>query len=473
MRRTTAAALALAALVGGWLLLFEREAGESEDGTPVFQVEEEAIAAVTLERPEEPPVRLAAESAGFVVTVGDGEPAPADATEADNLLQNVVSLRSRRRLGERDAEELAGFGLAPASLVVRVEAEGRVLDPVGFGAETPTGGNRYLLRAGSVLVVPAFAHDNFDRDGWDLRDRRVFRFDGVSPLAHRLRLVADGEAVELRRDSGVWRIVEPFAFAADSFGASQLATRLLDARMTGLVEAGSEAAEAAEGLEAPRLVAELGVVVGEDDAAAGRTVRFGGASRSPPGVFARLDGDPTVFVVPTPLVEELSGAVAGELVAVRSLSVFGFAAFRAVELVVEGPEGLTRFERRDGDGGREWVVDVGDGTGPVVVDGVAVDDLLYALTSMEADDVGGSALPAEGDAWTVGVREESFGPDAEEEAAGPEAEAAGPRPERVRFRVGDAEVQALRAGDARTLVIAGAAWGEFLNLFQAAAARPE
>lgn len=465
MRRTTVAAVALAALVGGWLLLFERERGESEDGTPVFAVEEEAIAAVTIERPGEPPVRLARDGAGLVVTVGDGEPAPADATEADNLLQNVVSLRSGRSLGERDAEELAGFGLAPASLEVRVEAEDGLLDRVGFGAETPTEGNRYLLRRGSVLVVPAFAHDNFDKDGWDLRDRRVFRFAGASPLARRLRLVADGEAVELRRDAGVWRIVEPFAFAADSFGASQLASRLLDARMTGLVEKGSEAAtEAAAGLEAPRLVAELDVVAGEDDALAGRTVRFGGPSRSPPGVFARLDGDPAVFVTPTPLVEELSGAVAGELVAVRSLSVFGFAAFRAVGLAVESPEGLTRFARRDGEDGREWVMDAGDGADRVVVDGVAVDDLLFALTSLEADEVGGAALPEGGGRWTVEVREDRSGFDAEAEAAGPET---------VRFRVGDGQVHALRAGDARTLVMADAAWGEFLNLLEAAAARPE
>ena len=465
MRRTTIAALALAVLVGGWILLFEREEPDAATGQPVFAVREDAIQAVVIGRPEAPPVRLERRGDGFTVSVGEGPPAPADAAGADLLLQNIASLRFERDLGEVAEEELAGFGLAPPGLQVGVETGVEALPSAGFGNQTPAPGNRYLRFGNSVLVVPGFARENFDKDGWDLRDKRVLRFEEGEASARRLRLIGGDTTVELRREAGNWRIIEPFAFAADSFRASQLASRLLDAEMAGIPgDSGAAPDEpGAFGLDPPRLIAELEVVAGPEDAAATKVVRFGSESRTPPGVFGRVEGEAPVFVVRKPLVEELEAAVRGGLAEVRSMRIFRFAAFRAVELRVESPDAAVLFHRSDDEDGRRWTMETG-GKEPDPAENVAVENLLYGLNSPEAEEPGAPEL-SPGARWTFSVRED-LGTGEDEGQAG--------EPETVRFAISDTgRTWALRDGDDRIILVPEEEWSEIMALFETAVSPPE
>lgn len=457
MRRTTLAALLFTLVVAGWIALFERDAPDLEDGEAVFAWAEEDILAVEIERPGEPVVRLSREEDGFLVAEGDASPAPADAVEADLLLQNVTSLRFERRIEAVSDDLLADFGLGPPGLVVRVVGETGEAS-AGFGDETPAPGNRYLLADQAVLVVPAFARGNFDKKGWDLRDKRVFRFE--SPAARGLRLTAAGETVELAREAGSWRIVRPFGFAADPYEASGLATRLLDAGMLGLApETGEDGDEEDPfGLAAPRLTAGLDLAVGPEEIAVSRTIRFGGASRTPPGVFARVAGEPLVFVVSEALVEELAESAAEGLSGLRSLRLFGFAAFRAAELRLDAPDGETVFRRVDGEAGREWTMAT-EAADPIPADATAVEDLLYALNSTDAEGVGGEALAETGANWTITVTEENDG-------SGGSAESG---PESVRIAVAETGgAEARRTGDDRTLVLSAETWDEVAALLSAA-----
>ena len=455
MRRTTVLALLAALLVGGWIWLFERGEPESGDGQPVFEVEPDEVLAVAIERPEEPDLRLSRQGDGFLVGEGDGAPAPADGTEADLLLQNVASLRSGRELPEVPDGDLAAFGLDPPGLTIRITT-GAGSAAAGFGDETPAPGNRYLRFGDSVLVVPAFARDNFDRDAWDLRDKRVFRLE--TPAARGLRLTAAGETVELVREAGVWSIVRPFRFAADAYEASGLANRLLDVEMTGLAPPPAEAEEDPFGFDRPRLTAELDLAVGPEETAASRTIHFGSESGGPAGIFARVGSEPAVFVVPKSLVEELEEGVTGGLSALRSLRLFRFAAFRAIELRVGNADGETVFRRRDGAEGREWTVEAG-GAETAPADSEAVDDLLYKLNSTDAEAVAAAGLPDDGARWTISVREEVEGSEDPAEAAA----------ESVRIAVAaGGEAQALRTGDERALRLAPAAWEEITGLLAAA-----
>ncbi|MCY4429044.1 MAG: hypothetical protein OXC11_01450, partial [Rhodospirillales bacterium] len=146
----------------------------------------------------------------------------------------------------------------------------------------------------------------------------------------------------------------------------------------------------------------------------------------------------------------------------RSLDLFRFAAFRAVALLVRSPDGELIFERREGEEDREWTMVRGDAP-PVVVDTVAVEDLLYKLNSTKAEDIGGESLPATGAAWTIAVTEEI-------EESGEDSEA---DPETVRLTVtGDGEVRALRAADERTLVLGSEPWRAITELLAAAQLPP-
>lgn len=461
MRRTTLLAFLAAAAVAGWIAVFERGEGTEDEEQPVFHLNETEIHAVELERPGEPVVRLTRDGAGFVVAEGDGPGSAAASGEADLLLQNVASLGFEREIDGVDPTGLGPFGLAPPALTVRVYPKDRPSDAeplvAGFGDETPAAGNRYLSLGSRVLVTSAFASDNFDRSAWDLRDKRVFRLE--APAARRLRLMTgDGITAEIAREAGVWNILRPHRFAADPYEASQLASRLLDAEMAGVVPDHAEAEEDPYGLGSPRLTAELDLVAGPEEEAVSRTVRFGGESRTPPGVFARRGADPLVFVVGTQLFDALRDAAATGMANQRSLDLFRFAAFRAVAVLVRNPDGELNFERREGEEGREWTLTT-DGGPATVVDTVAVEDLLYRINSTEAEEVGEANLPGGGAAWTIAVTEEiDEGGESEENAL-----------ETVRLNVsGTGEVRALRAGDERTLVISGEAWGEVMELLAGA-----
>ena len=465
MRRTTLLALLAAVAVAGWIALFERDENASDDGQPVFGLDQAEILAVEIERPGEPTVRLTRVDEGFVVAAGEGPESFADSGEVDFLLQNVGSLRFERELEEIREEDFSQFGLAPPGLAIRVFPEGVAPDAqpltAGFGHETPASGNRYLRLGDRVLVTSAVARDNFDKSAWDLRDKRVFQLE--APAARRLRLTTgEGTAAELARESGLWRIVQPYRFAADPYEASQFAIRLLDAEMAGLAPGAAEEPGDSFGLGAPRLRAELSLAVGPQEEEISRTLQFGGESRTPPGVFARVESDPLVFVVGKPLFDALREGAETELANLRSLDLFRFAGFQAVTLLVRGPGGDAVFQRREGEEGREWTMET-DGSLPLVVDTVAVEDLLYKLNSTEADDLGAEQLPGDGAAWTLAVTE-----------AGGDSEASEPETETVHLRVSaSGEVQALRAGDERTLVLSGEAWGEITDLLGTARKPPE
>lgn len=519
MNRATGFALLAALLLGGYLFFFERgERAEDPEGEPVFATPAEAVTAVSLERPGRPPVRLERESGGeegfgdepaadraggFTVREGEGPPAPADAAEVELLLQNLESLRFERRLSDETAADRSAFGLAEADLTVRVErtpdAAGES-EPtvVGFGAETPAPGNRYLEVGNGVVIVPAWTKDNFDRSAWDLRDKRVFRFDTAGITGLRLR--AGDEEAALERRGGEWWIVRPFRFAADSYDASQLAARVREAEMTGLApeEPGSDAAgggsAARFGLAPPRLTASFTVEfapTADDEAAPGgvpeagvrsATIHFGGESATPPGVFARVEGDPAVFVVGQSLFDELLGSVRDRLAAVRSLRLFRFAAWKAVELRLEGPDGESSvFRRRENDEGeREWVRESAEGA-PTPADSEAdsetdsetdsrtVEDLLYRLNSTDGEEIAAApSLPGAPGArfLTITVAEE-------DDPYGEETSPTAGRVETVRFRTpADGPPTALREGDERALRLTGEAMEEIRLLLAALDAPP-
>ena len=191
---------------------------------------------------------------------------------------------------------------------------------------------------------------------------------------------------------------------------------------------------------------------GPNEQKAVRTIHFGRESRSPPGTFARIEPG-LVFIVDKPLHDALREAADTELESLRHLRLFQFAGFRAVALQVTSPGGDFLFQRREGEGGRKWTMEIG-GSDRTVVDTVAVENLLYKLNSTDASGVGDGDLPQEGDEWIIAVTEEIGDIDGVET---------------VRLTVsGTGEARALRPGDERTLAVSADAWRTIASLFATA-----
>ncbi len=432
VKRGTLLALAFAAAVGGWILLFERGEPESGDETErVFGVEADEIDEITLTRPGLPEVRLRRGAEGFLVASGDRDPVPADPAEADSLLQNVAALGFTRTL--EAGSNADDFGLDPPALRLGVTA-GDETWSAAFGDETLTGGSRYLRFQDAALLTPAHSFRNFDRSAWDLRDLRVFRGD---PAVRGMRLRAGDREAALVREGGDWSIAVPFRIAADPFSASQLAGTLADLRMLALAEG--------ETIETPRLVAEIDLDRGDGETGT-RAVVFG-ADR-PPGVLAQVVGDPLAFVVAAEPVEELEDALGSGLESIRSLRLFDLPVWQVDEMRFESDDAEIAFLRTEDEEATVWTL--ADGESPP--DSGAVEDLLHRLSRTEAEAVGGAPADALVDPdWIVRLRRE----DASEPAT-------------VRFQVGPERVQALRDGDERVLLLPRGEWDGIRALLDAA-----
>ena len=437
MRRTTLLALLAAMAVAGWIALFEREENASDDGQPVFGLEKAEILAVEIERRGEPTVRLTRVDEGFVVAAGEGPESFADSGEVDFLLQNVGSLRFERELEGIREEDFSKFGLAPPGLAIRVFPAGDAPDAqpltAGFGDESPASGKplspsrrtrfswlRPLPGTTSTKAPGTSGTNGCSR--WKLRRRDA---SGSPPALDRQSKWRGKRAAGPSSVPTGWRRT-PTRRRSSQYGC-------WTPRWRAWRPAPRRNLKNSFGLGAPRLRAELSLAVGPQEEEISRTILFGGESRTPPGVFARVESDPLVFVVGKPLFDALREGAETELANLRSLDLFRFAGFQAVTLLVRGPDGEAVFQRREGEEGREWTMEA-DASLPLVVDTVAVEDLLYKLNSTKADDLGAEQLPSDGAAWTLAVTEAS---EDSEARGGLRSERTGDRPShRLRSRRG-------------------------------------
>ena len=170
----------------------------------------------------------------------------------------------------------------------------------------------------------------------------------------------------------------------------------------------------------------------------------------------------------------MSASVANGLAEVHSLRLFRFAAWKAVELRLAGPEGESVFRRRENeDGEREWTRETETGA-PTPADSEAVEDLLYRLNSTDAEEVAADSPGAAADlpgafATTITVTEEGNADGADGSGTPPTAG----RIEIVRFGTPeDGPAAALREGDDRALRLSGEAVEEIRLLLAALDAPP-
>ena len=307
-----------------------------------------------------------------------------------------------------------------------------------------------------MLVVPAFARDNFDKSAWELRDKRVFRIESAS--SRRLRPDRRGRNGGTRARGR--RLADPPPLPVRGRSLRGVSTRGPPPRR-GDDEPrsggrGSPPGKARRSTDSgsPHPASLPNSISPDLKRPPFRVPSISGArAGTPPGVFAPAGiGSPDLRPPGISLRRAARGVRRTVWAGVRSLRLFRFAAFRAVELRVLAPEGEAVFRRREGEEGREWTLAL-DGADPTATDAGAVEG--PALRT----ELDGRREPRRG---RTSRRKAPAGPSpfAKKESEGFE-EPAETGPESVRFTVlANGEAQALRTDDERTLLLTAAGWEE-------------
>jgi Domain of unknown function (DUF4340) len=367
LRRSTLAAAAVLALLAGYIYWFEREPVSDAEGEEVFGVEEDSIVRIEIRRPsdKEP-----------VVVEREGEKgwrllspvaAKADEKEVDLLLQNLATMRFDRVVAQASSVKLSDFGLDPVKTEIRFRTKEGAERSLAFGSDTPTPSNQYARRDGGedILVVASHLSLNFDKSGWDLRDKAVFALEG-SPEATRIEIDRPGGKLVLEKENGLWFVAEPRS-RADRNRAAAIASRIRGAEMKEIASE-TQGDLAAFGLGAPSRRVRI-----ELESEGPLELEVGGSKDS--DHYARTPAREQVFVLPFDLVGELDIPL-GEI---QSKKLFDYSAFAAKKVLLEEKGATPReLERQDSTEDKKWRE-----TEPAPgrdLDTSKVEDLLYALS---------------------------------------------------------------------------------------------
>ena len=161
----------------------------------VFAVESDKINEVRITAGGET-TALVKKDTGWSVT----EPivAEADPTESASLVTNIASMEQTRVVEEK-ATDLAPYGLKEPRIKVAFKADGNVSGEVFIGDTTPMQGDIYATKPGSgkVFLVSSFIETTFNKRPFDLRDKRVVKFD--RDKVDSLELTRGGDTIHLTR----------------------------------------------------------------------------------------------------------------------------------------------------------------------------------------------------------------------------------------------------------------------------------
>jgi hypothetical protein len=452
LRRSTLVAAAALALLGGYIYWFEREPVEPIDnakGEVVFGVKEDSIDRIEIVRSSDAePIVLeklerAEENAWRLVSPVAAE---ADEGEVDLLLQNLATLRFDRVVARASTVALSDFGLESPRIEVRFRTNDGSERSLAFGSDTPTPSNQYARRDGGedVIVVASHLSLNFDKSGWDLRDKAVFSFETAheapeAPKAHEVKSIEiDRPAgrLVLVNEGGLWFLTEPRS-RADRDRAAGIVSRVRGAEMREIVSETSGDLEPYGLVEPSRRIR----IDFEGEGAPALELEIGSSKES--DHYARTPAREQVFVLATDLVGELDSA-ASEL---QSTKLFDYSTFAVKRFRIEAKGAETReLERLDSTEEKKWRQTAPEPARDL--DTAAVEDFLYALNGTTGSLGSLAPLSGEWDGPDFTITVWSGEPLVEET---------------LEVRKGAGRVEAKRAGESVVLDLTEEAWSDIEN----------
>ncbi len=330
---STLALVAVAVGLGAYIYFVDSKKSDTEVKEKVFAVEADAV--------EELRVVSKGDTSVLKKTDGTWKLVEPLATEADNsevtaLVSSLTSLELNREVDPK-ASDLAQYGLAAPKTDITFTANSGATGRIRLGDQTPTGTDLYAVRGEDprVFLVSTIAETNFVRSTFDLRDKRVLRFE--RDKADGLEIATAGGTFALTRADSEWRVAAPAAARGDYGAIEGLLTRLSTTMMSG-IEATDVSALAKYGLEAP--TATVTVKAGSATA----TLAVGTSADGK--AFARDLARPMVFAIDAAFATEVQKG-ASEY---RKKELFDLRAFSAQQIVLMRGADTITFQKKTGTG---------------------------------------------------------------------------------------------------------------------------
>jgi hypothetical protein len=146
-----------------------------------------------------------------------------------------------------------------------------------------------------VFLVSSFQETSFNRTPFDLRDKKILKFD--RDKADSLVLVKGADSMEMARSGNEWKVVKPVASRSDYSAIEGFLTRLSSANMSKLLEENPKDL-AKYGLDKPSMTVTIG-------AGSAKTVLEIGKTENDQ-TYARDAARPMIFTVDSTLQTDLN-----------------------------------------------------------------------------------------------------------------------------------------------------------------------
>jgi hypothetical protein len=374
---STLALVAVAAGLGAYIYFVDAKRPDTEAKEKVFTVASDDV--------EE--LRITAKGETSVLKKTDGtwkivEPVAADAdeNEVSSLLSSLTSLEITREVDPK-AADLTEYGLTAPKADITYTAKGGATGRVRLGDQTPTGGDLYAVKGEDprVFLVPTFVETNLARNAFDLRDKRVLRFE--RDKADGLEITNGGRTATLSRSDSEWKITAPVTARGDYGAIEGLLTRLSTGKMAS-IEASDVNELAKFGLDKPAST----VVVKTGSSAATLQISADKDGK----VFGRDLARPLIFAIDTTLATDIRKGVDDY----RRKQVFEFRPYSAKKVELTRGTATITLTKVPGSGENptdKWTLAAGGTTRDA--DTAKVDDLLTKLSNLVADQFVAAAPP--------------------------------------------------------------------------------
>jgi hypothetical protein len=197
---------------------------------------------------------LKKEGAGWKMT----EPAQIDADPPEAIgVASALSNVEIVRVVDDNAANLEQFGLANPAITVEYKTDGGASGTLRLGNKNATQGEIYALKNDEkrVFLVSAFQETSFNRTPFDLRDKKILKFDREK--ADSLVLARGANAIEMARTGSEWKVTRPVPSRSDYTAIEGFLTRLSSSNMSKLVEENPKDL-AKYGLDKPAMTVTIG-----------------------------------------------------------------------------------------------------------------------------------------------------------------------------------------------------------------------
>jgi hypothetical protein len=254
---------------------------------------------------------------------------PPEAIGVATALTNVEIVR----VVDENATNLEQFGLANPAITVEYKAEGGASGTLRLGNKNATQGEIYALKNDEkrVFLVSAFQETSFNRTPFDLRDKKILKFD--RDKADSLTIAKGATSIEMSRAGSDWKVTKPVPSRSDYTQIEGFLTRLSSSNMSKIVEENPKDL-AKYGLDKPAMTVTIG-------SGSAKTVLEVGKSEGTE-TYAKDASRPIVFIVDSTLQTDLNRSFDDY----RKKELFEFRPFYLDKMraVLDAPNGPKTYE---------------------------------------------------------------------------------------------------------------------------------